>query len=176
MSRNRARAALKLQPSAEAHLHLSYLSTEAEERERHVRAALQLTPRSPDIYLRLAQLFGEDKAAPPRKAEAEAAFRELVQLDPIMGGQRLFNFLRFEERKLEAAVAFRGAKLLVEERRQAEAAAAEDEAACAEELRFSITLRAAHRLKVNAAQGKYASFNGKIWETHDLPQPAVDVD
>ena len=126
-------AALKLQPSAEAHLHLSYLSTEAEERERHVRAALQLTPRSPDIYLRLAQLFGEDKAAPPRKAEAEAAFRELVQLDPVMGGQRLFNFLRFEERKLEAAVAFRGAKLLVEERRQAEAEAAEDEAACAEE-------------------------------------------
>ena len=39
----------------------------------------------------------------------------------------------------------------------------------AEELRFSITLRAAHRLEVNAAQGKYASFNGKKWETRDLP-------
>ena len=39
----------------------------------------------------------------------------------------------------------------------------------AEELRFSITLRAAHRLKVNAEQGKYMSFNGNRWETHDLP-------
>ena len=43
----------------------------------------------------------------------------------------------------------------------------------AEELRFSITLRAAHRLKVNATEGKYASFNGKKWETRDLPQCAA---
>ena len=46
----------------------------------------------------------------------------------------------------------------------------------AEELRFSITLRGAHRLKVNAEQGTYMSFNGKKWETRDLPQRAVDVD
>ena len=39
----------------------------------------------------------------------------------------------------------------------------------AEELRFSITLRAAHRSRVNAEQGKYMSFNGNRWETHDLP-------
>ena len=39
-----------------------------------------------------------------------------------------------------------------------------------DELRFSITLRAAHRLKVNAQLGKYQAFNGKKWETKDLPQ------
>ena len=38
-----------------------------------------------------------------------------------------------------------------------------------EELRFSITCRVARRLKVNTRLGKYEHFNGKKWETRDLP-------
>ena len=42
----------------------------------------------------------------------------------------------------------------------------EDKAA---QLRFSITCRAACRLRVNCKKGKYQKFNGKKWETCDLP-------
>ena len=38
------------------------------------------------------------------------------------------------------------------------------------EMRFSITCRAACRLKVNTRLGKYQQFSGKRWETRDLPR------
>ena len=38
------------------------------------------------------------------------------------------------------------------------------------EMRFSITCRAACRLRVNTRLGKYQQFSGKRWETRDLPR------
>ena len=45
-----------------------------------------------------------------------------------------------------------------------------------EEMRFSITFRAAGRLKVNTRLGKYQKYNGKKWETCDLPAPQADAE
>lgn len=117
-------AALKLRPSADAHVHLSYLAPEAVERERHARTALHLSPNSAAVYHRLAQLFGEDKSRPPRTAEADAAWRGMVDLDPVFGGRQFFDHLRFSNRKLEASIAFRGAKVLATERAEEAAAVA----------------------------------------------------
>ena len=117
-------AALALKPSPAAHLHLSFLASDATERERHTLSALALEPTSTDAYARLARIYTEKNGGQMRSAEAEAAWRSLMHLEPGYGGRKLFDFLRFADRKLEAAVAFKRAQALVDERLAASAAAA----------------------------------------------------
>ncbi len=108
-------ASLRLQPSATGHIHLSMLAEEPAERVRAVEAALALEPRNAEAYSRLALLHQQQR----RSAEAEAALRALTALNPAVGGQKLYEHLRFAERKLEAAVEFRRARI------RADAAAAD---------------------------------------------------
>ena len=95
-------------PSAhDAHIHLSYLEATPAERERAVRAAIALNPQSFGAYSRLGRISEEEK----RNADAESAYRALAEIDPVAGAKKLFTYLRFSERKLEAAVEFRKGQL-----------------------------------------------------------------
>lgn len=98
---------LDLQPSVDAHIQLSFLHATSAERERSVRAAIELEPRNVGAYMRLARMMSEEQ----RPAEAEEAYRRLAEIDPVEGGLRLYDHLRFADRKLEAAVEFRRAQL-----------------------------------------------------------------
>ena len=98
-------------PAVEAHVHLSFLETAPAERERNVRTAIMLEPKNYQVTHRLARLMDEQKNA----AGADDAYRTLAELDPVQGGDRLYNHLRFSDRKLEAAVEFRRAQLRARE-------------------------------------------------------------
>ena len=100
-------ASLRLQPSATAHIHLSMLAEDPAERVSAVQSAIALEPKNVEAYNRLASLYQQQQ----RKVEAEAAYRALTELDPAFGGQKLYDHLRFSDRKLEAAVEFRKARV-----------------------------------------------------------------
>jgi Tfp pilus assembly protein PilF len=74
-ARRHTETSLRLQPSAAAHLRLSYMAITPEAREFSVRAAIKLEPSSAEAYLRLARLMNEAQ----RGAEADAAFRTLAE-------------------------------------------------------------------------------------------------
>jgi tetratricopeptide (TPR) repeat protein len=74
-----------------------------------LRIATRLHPGSADAH---AALVGQLQAE-SRLAEAEFTARDLVRLDPMVGGKKLYHILLAEGRKLEAAVAFKSAKTLL---------------------------------------------------------------
>ena len=61
-----------------------------------MRAAIELEPRNVGAYMRLARMMSEEQ----RPAEAEEAYRRLAEIDPVEGGLRLYDHLRFADRKL----------------------------------------------------------------------------
>ena len=122
-ARRHFEASLALNPaSVVSHMHLSFIGATAAEKLRSVRAAIALEPRNGEFYSRLARVLKEEK----REAEVESTYRALAEIDPAVGGQRLYEQLRFADRKLEAAV-----ELLKIRRAQEKAATADGDAPAA---------------------------------------------
>ena len=104
-------AAIDLDPtSASAYSLLAQLERSSPEaQERAARAALQLDPSSASAVGGLAHLLNRQR----RHQEVETLYRGLQRARPhdLEARKKLFEHLRFADRKIEAAVAYRSATL-----------------------------------------------------------------
>jgi tetratricopeptide (TPR) repeat protein len=112
--------ALSLDRSAEALFQLSLMhQRDFPKVESAVREALSLDPTHVQAHVRLNWLLQQQG----RSAEAEVTLRSLAQIDPRVGGSKLYDLLRYDDggRKVEAAIAHHGAQRLLREREQEKA-------------------------------------------------------
>jgi len=80
--------------------------------EQTLRRAVRVAPDLTSAYHMLARTLAQGGAG--RFAEVEHTYQSLMRFDPASAARRLYDFLYMDNRRVEAAVSFKRAKLAIE--------------------------------------------------------------